>query len=625
MIRKILCKTMAVTLAASLVVPAGVYAAAEPMPQASVLSGQEESGLNLVGPEDTKDVVLEEDDSEEPLNGIPEETISPSPETTTPETPIPEFPITDVEGEDELNDEQEQEIITPSEVIAEQRMKISEVPSATTTAPKAKARWEQQGGRWRYYNAKGQYIKSAWQQVEGKWYYFDADGWMVSGWKLLNKKWYYFRTSSDSGTTGSMVTGWLTLKGKVYYLKKTGSVGTKGKMLTGWHTISKKVYYFDSSGTIRKGWQQFKGKWFYFKKGGSQGTQGQMLTGWQKLGGQIYYLKKSGAHITKGKMLTGWQTINKKVFYFNSSGAMLTEWQNLKGKWFYFKKSGSHETKGQMLTGWQKLGGKVYYMKKTGACAVQGKMLTGWHTLDKKRFYFNSSGVLLTGWQTLSGKKYYLDPNGGYGQLGAMYANGTFSIGGVKYYFDANGVCTGVSGSSLYLTDPADGKTRLVEPQIITDPQIGKDVTEDEFFAAALYTEAGDQGLDGQIMVALTILNRIDNAGFPSSLKFVIYSKGQFEVAQNGTLTTWLERIRDNDPKCSYLTKYKTVEAVKQARKIFNAYKKNGTPRKILKAKDFSYLFFMTHNAFERLNLDSVKCDVYRYEGHIFFRNWVKK
>ena len=56
---------------------------------------------------------------------------------------------------------------------------------------------------------------------------------------------------------------------------------------------------------------------------------------------------------------------------------------------------------------------------------------------------------------------------------------------------------------------------------------------ERELLCRIVYCEAGNQSIEVQEMVALTILNRLESDKFPDTLHDVIYQKNQYEV------TTW--------------------------------------------------------------------------------------
>src|SRR5699024_9004135 len=99
-------------------------------------------------------------------------------------------------------------------------------------------------------------------------------------------------------------------------------------------------------------------------------------------------------------------------------------------------------------------------------------------------------------------------------------------------------------------------------------------VTQTEFLAAVLYTEAGDQGVAGQTMVATVIYNRMMSSSFPDSMNFVVYAAQQFEVARNGRLTELLEGIRDNDAESlRKINQYGSMEAAKTATQIYEDYR----------------------------------------------------
>lgn len=56
---------------------------------------------------------------------------------------------------------------------------------------------------------------------------------------------------------------------------------------------------------------------------------------------------------------------------------------------------------------------------------------------------------------------------------------------------------------------------------------------EKDLLCRTVYCEAGNQSIETQEMVALTILNRLESEKFPDTLHDVIYQKNQYEV------TTW--------------------------------------------------------------------------------------
>ena len=459
---------------------------------------------------------------------------------------------------------------------------ILEQETAATGEAALKKGWIQEEGKIRYYNEDGSYTRNNFQKIGSRSYYFDKDGYLV--------------------------TGWLVKGNDTYYLKQTGEFGVKGCLLKGWQNIGKYRYHFDSSGVMTLGWITSGGKTYYMKKTGEDGIRGHMLKGWQNIGKYRYYLG------TDGQMHLGWITSGGKTYFLKRTGEdairghMLKSWQNIDGKTYYFGSTGA------MSTGWQKIGKYYFYFKATGDFGLKGQMFTGLKRVSGKTYYFKMTG----------------DP----GVKGARFTNYTYTVNGKTYHFGSDGVGVEITGGYVYATDPENGKSYKLESEFYTDPQIGNganQVTQTEFLAAVLYTEAGDQGVAGQTMVATVIYNRMMSSSFPDSMNFVVYAAQQFEVARNGRLTELLEGIRDNDAESlRKINQYGSMEAAKTATQIYEDYRDGKVSKRIipnvsaLKNKDFSYLYFMTHKAFENLGLDEKKCDVFKYDDHIFFKNWVK-
>ena len=401
-------------------------------------------------------------------------------------------------------------------------------------------------------------------------------------------------------------------------------------------------YRHEDGSYTRSGWELIKGIWYYFDE------EGWMVTGWQKISGVWYYMNESGA------MQTGWQKINGSWYYMNGSGAMQTGWQTISGVWYYMNGSGV------MQTGWQKINGSWYYMNGSGV------MQTGWQTIDGAEYYLAADGHMVTGWMKENDNWYYLKSNGakaydywvdkkgvgGYyiDSTGVMVVDTVCTIDGVTYTFDDSGKCisdgmtdendgitngndgisngnnSSSSSESEYLSvvDPLDGKTYEVEKQFATDPQMGTDVTEDELLAAAVYSEAGNQGMPGMTGVALVMLNRIECTSYPASTNVMLYQKRQFEVVRNGALRKYLLDI--DNPQLDDVKL-----AVQKAREIMDAYINSGIERTVEGLTmpegktDFNYLGFMTPEAFEKAGLDPVKTEAFTYKNITFFTKWIKK
>ena len=538
---------------------------------------------------------------------------------------------------------------------------------------KTAAGWVKSGSRWWYRHADGSYTKSGWEKINGKWYYFDASGWMVTGWQKSGGSWYYLSGSGAMVTgwqkvggswyylsgSGAMVTDWQKINGKWYYFYSSGAMAAntyigsyyvdgsgawveeKNKVTAGWIQSGSRWWYRHADGSYTKsGWEMINGKWYYFD------ASGWMVTGWQKVKGSWYYLSNSGA------MLTGWQRLDGERYYLSDSGAMLTGWQQIDGKWYYLKSNGAMATntwidnyyvdadgvwveKEAAKGGWTKAGDRWYYDNGDGTRAK-----STWKTIDGKEYYFDEDGWMVTGWLKIGTSWYYLKSNGekaydywvgttgvgGYyiSKYGKMVTGTTYSYGDYIYTFDSNGLCTGKEDRYVKVVDPKNGKTYTVEKQFTTDPQVGKDVTEDEFLAAAVYTEAGNQGMPGMTGVAMVMLNRMYSGSYPESANVMIYQKQQFEVARNGSLTKCLNNIKSS-------TYDKAKEAVTIARSIMDAYQTSGTPRTVEGLNmpegktDFDYMGFMTPAAFDKAGLDPEKTYAFTHLNTTFYTTWIKK
>lgn len=560
----------------------------------------------------------------------------------------------EIESSEELPEEQEgepvespQENHVPDPVpvtdsVTEQEEPKVEMPENASVQSREtrKNGWVLQNGTYYYYE-NGNMV-TGWKKVDGYWYYMDQSGVMVTGWLQLGKTWYYLNQY------GAMVTGWREVNHNWYYFQSSGA------MTTGWVETGDTYYYFKDWGGMAVGWYQYNNNWYYFDKNGL------MLKGWQKIGNTQYYFKDWGG------MTIGWRTIDGTYYYFDKNGAMQrNKWI---GTYYYVTSDGSMATDtwigdyyvdstGRWIPGyskdqegWVQTGEGWKYKKSDGSYA------TGWLTVSDKKYYFNSSGIMQKGWLYLNGSWYYLltdstqkaymavsqwiDGSGrpvdsgdkGYyyiDKYGKMVAGETYSLGNYIYSFDESGKCTGWEERYVTAVDPANGKKYTLEKQYATDPQVGKDITERDLLAAVTYREAGNQGVEGMTAVAMVILNRMESSQFPDTLSYVIYQKGQFEVARNHTLTTMLESIRDKTETYELLKKYKVYEAVDDAYASLEAYRKNGTPRTIEgitlpdNKKDFDYLFFMTPAAFAASGLDPVKSESMTYKGHTFFVKYI--
>ena len=524
---------------------------------------------------------------------------------------------------------------------------------------KAQAGWVQSGSRWWYRHADGSYTTNGWEAINGTWYYFDGAGWMVTGWLKLSGTWYYLTGS------GAMATGWIQLGNTWYYMNAGGAMVTdtwignnyvdgsgawipgKVKAQAGWVQSGSRWWYRHADGSYtRNNWEMINGSWYYFD------GAGWMTTGWLKLGNNWYYLNPDN-----GAMATGWIQLGSTWYYMNGSGAMETDtwignsYVDANGVWDQSK------TKAQAY--WVQNNGRWLYVQEDGSYAK-----STWKTIDGKEYYFGADGYMVTGWLKQGSTWYYLKPTaknsaekvgekaynywvgtagiGGYyiDKYGRMVAGKDYSLGSYVYTFDANGLCTNRENRYLQVTDANGRKYNVEKKTYLSDPQVGVDVTEDEFLAAAVYAESANQGLTGMTGVAMVMLNRMrtnktSSAPYPSEAKNMIYQATQFEVARDGALTKSLNLIVSGKGGTAMEN---TKKAVANARAICDAYDNNKTDELSDEVKGIleelkvpeghtmlEYLGFMTPKAFENANLDPEKTHAFTYKNTTFYSTWIKK
>ena len=102
------------------------------------------------------------------------------------------------------------------------------------------------GGEWKldagkyWYDTGSSYLANGIHAIEGVFYSFDPSGYMETGWQDEGGKWYYFDPAS-----GAQVRGWLQVGDKWYYLDPMD-----GAMRTGIVEILNKLYYFNPDGAM---------------------------------------------------------------------------------------------------------------------------------------------------------------------------------------------------------------------------------------------------------------------------------------------------------------------------------------------------------------------------------------
>lgn len=404
-----------------------------------------------------------------------------------------------------------------------------------------------------------------------------------TGWQQDGKHWYYYKK-------GVKQKGWLDLEGNKYFLSKKNYW-----RFTGLHKIGGFTYYFDSEGVMAANkWVAAKKKRYYIDPEGKA-----LVNKWKSTGGNKYRLGSDGA------MLTGMQKVGKKTYYFNPEDT---------------NEGGVSYPQGCRRSGSFRIQGKWYYFQADGVMLV-----SSWNKQSGKWYYYQDDGTRKTGWLTLDGKRYYLKSSG------AMAVNETMTIDGKQWAFDSNGVASETqnftydSNGDVRIKD-SDNKYYTLEKEYAKHTDVANNkISDKELLAAAVYCEAGNQGLEGMTATAMVILNRTlaPQFKFPPSVRYVIYQKNQFTIVTNGSL---LKRLNDTN-----VEGYATAEqAVDKAYAMYDAYVKNKTKRarylpNVLKKSngkdDFDCLFFMTPAAYAASGLTS-KSEAFTYKGQTFFTYW---
>jgi hypothetical protein len=250
-----------------------------------------------------------------------------------------------------------------------------------------------------------------------------------------------------------------------------------------WKNINGNWYYMNVYGDKKTGWINDQGTWYHLN------TDGVMETDWISNMWGWYYLSGSGA------MTTGWQKDNENWYYLDNDGKMQTGWIQVDGDWYYLSGNGS------MATGWFFDGSSWYYLTESG------RMATGWIRQGADWYYLTQSGSMATGWLKDGETWYYLTGSG------AM-ATGWINLNGTSYYLESNG---------SWNENPDSSCVNASESDIM-------------LLAAIVQLEAGGEIYEGQLAVANVVLNRVNSGKFPNTISEVIYQRGQFTPAGNGSL-----------------------------------------------------------------------------------------
>ncbi len=355
-------------------------------------------------------------------------------------------------------------------------------------------------------------------------------------------------------------------------------------------------YYVDANGVRRIGWLHEGDQWYYFAKS----TSGKLVkNGWVTYHKKKFYAGETGALLTGGLYEIGGAT-----YGFNQRGIMLTGKRNLNGKSYYFDLTTGH----LQTDRWVQIDRKYYYLGSDGAM---------YKNQWKGRFYLGTKGYRLTNaWQD----DCYLGANG-------KALKGLQEVDSVTYYFDLKTYKKAVNttitvGENTWEFD-ADGKGTLkndtskipkakvaVEPTYYTDPA----ADDETLLASIICCEADNQPQTGKLAVGVVIMNRLysplDQA---TTLREVIYEKGQFTPARDGSLSKRMrapETISASTRKAA-ATVLKRFANYKEGKKVY--LKVDG--EKIL----FPHLFFMTEPAYKSQGLSA---EYLKIGDHVFFRTW---
>ncbi len=317
---------------------------------------------------------------------------------------------------------------------------------------------------------------------------------------------------------------------------------------------------------------------------------------WFKKNGRVYYAGEDGCIYSDGIY-----EIEGDSYYFNKKGIRLTGKRSANGNTYYFSKKTGCMQKNK----WVKISGKYYYCGEDGAFLKS--TWVGRYYVGKKGYrlksrwqgsrYLASNGKAAIGLKKINGDYYYFDE-----ETYDKVTDEVLTVNGKTYQFDSEGKGTEVTDNG------APKASVAVEQTYYTDPL----VDDEELLAAIIYCEAGNQGYTGQLAVGLVIFNRMNDKGFPSKLREVVYQLNQFTPARNGALTKALTENRATS------TCHKAASVVVS---MLKAYEED-TPVYI-DAEDgeevFPYLFFMTNAAFSRYNLST---EYKQIGAHVFFRSW---
>ena len=99
----------------------------------------------------------------------------------------------------------------------------------------------------------------------------------------------------------------------------------------------------------------------------------------------------------------------------------------------------------------------------------------------------------------------------------------------VQEQSETNTILNEVDLNDAYLSQDLFNNFLIFENAIITSAEY-------DTLCKIVEAEAGNQDLDGRILVANVILNRVKSEKFPNSINEVVFAKGQFSPAKSGSI-----------------------------------------------------------------------------------------
>lgn len=347
------------------------------------------------------------------------------------------------------------------------------------------------------------------------------------------------------------------------------------------------------SASAKTGLVKSGNNWYYYTKSGVMARNT-----WVSSGGNKYYASSDGTLLTGGLYKVG-----EYYYLFTARGARRYGKITYKKKTYYF-----HLTNGRMQKSkWVKIDGYYYYFGSDGVLVTSswvGRYYVGalgrrqtskW----KGKRYLGSDGKAVTGLQQIDGVYYYFSTS-----TWKKVTNTTKTVDGDTWQFDSNGVGTLVSSNKAPATSVS------VETAYYTDLY----VDEETLLSAVIYCEAGNQSYAGKLAVGMVVLNRVKSSLFPSTIREVIYQKGQFYTSGNTALT-------------KTLAGYETIvtdscrQAAAEVIAMYDGYTSGSTIYLTVDDSEveFPYLFFMTRASYISYGLTAPYITI---GAHVFFETW---